>query len=27
VIATHPSRAAWNTSAADPTHLVEHLLR
>ena len=27
VIATHPSIAAWNTSAADPTHLVEHLLR
>ena len=26
VIATHPSIAAWNTSAADPTHLVEHLL-
>lgn len=26
VIATHPSIAAWNTAAADPTHLVEHLL-
>ena len=26
VVATHPSIAAWNTSAADPTHLVEHLL-
>jgi hypothetical protein len=26
VIATHPSVAAWNTPAADPTHLVEHLL-
>ncbi|MCA9863520.1 MAG: hypothetical protein R2853_11380 [Thermomicrobiales bacterium] len=26
VIATHPSIAAWNTSAADPTDLVEHLL-
>jgi hypothetical protein len=26
VIATHPSIAAWNTPAADPTHLVEHLL-
>lgn len=27
VIATHPSIAAWNTRAADPTHLVDHLLR
>ena len=26
VIAAHPSIAAWNTPAADPTHLVEHLL-
>lgn len=26
VVATHPSIAAWNTSAADPTHLVERLL-
>jgi hypothetical protein len=26
VITTHPSIAAWNTPAADPTHLVEHLL-
>ncbi len=27
VVATSPRRAAWNSSAADPTHLVEHLLR
>lgn len=26
VIATHPSIAAWNTPAADPTPLVAHLL-
>lgn len=26
VIATHPSWVAWYTPAADPTHLVEHLL-
>lgn len=26
VIATHPSRVAWNKPATDPTHLVERLL-